>query len=117
MRATKAAVNNYLQALPEDMEEFFLSIRDVVLAAAPSAREEIKWKNCLTYVIAEKNAIQTVLGKDKVTLIFHQGELIRDTYDLLEGEGKVRSYRITKESFNKAALKNYVKQVVALLED
>lgn len=108
-------VNQYIdQELDPDMKELFLSIRSTVLEANPSLNEDIKWKNCLTYA-QKKNLIQTVVGKDKITLIFFEGIQLDDPEQLLEGDGKkTRSFRIGNPSFNKPALTSLVIQASAL---
>lgn len=105
-------VNDYLNALSEDIAPLFLAIRACILAAGPALNESIKWKNCLVYGTA-KNHIQTVLGKGKVSLIFFDGAVLRDQHGLLEGDGnKARTMRITSLEFNKEALSDYVKQTL-----
>ncbi|MBL8102522.1 MAG: DUF1801 domain-containing protein [Anaerolineales bacterium] len=105
-------VNEYINALSEDIAPLFLEIRASVLEAGPSFNESIKWKNCLVYGTT-KNHIQTVVGKGKVSLIFFEGVSLKDKYGLLEGDGnKARTMRISSLNFNKAALKDYVKQTL-----
>ena len=107
-------VNKYLKALDTPLSDLFMEVREVVLKTDPSLEEDIKWKNCLTYIQNKKNIIQTVLGKEKITLIFHDGMQIEDKYNLLEGDGaKTKSYRIVGK-VNKTALSSYVKQASAL---
>lgn len=102
-------VNEYIDNLESNLEKLFIEIREVVLGECPDFTEDIKWKNCLTYT-AKKNAIQTVVGKEHITLIFFEGASFDDNYDLLEGDGKkTRSYKV-KEKVNNSALKHYVKQ-------
>lgn len=109
-----AAVNDYIDALPESIQPLFVSVRETILGAAPGLKEAIKWRDCLTYETS-RNIIQTVVGKGKVSLIFFDGIEIEDRAGLLEGQGKcVRTMRITGETFNKTALRSYVKQAVTL---
>jgi len=109
-----AAVNDYIDALPESIQPLFIRVRETILAAEPSLREAIKWRNCLTYDHG-RNVIQTVVGNEKVSLIFFDGIEIDDKAGLLEGEGKrVRTMRISGETFNRRALRSYVKQAVKL---
>ena len=85
-----------------------------MLKAAPTFTEDIKWKNCLTYA-AKKNAIQTVLGKAQISLIFFDGKQLKDPKKLLEGDGaKTRTVRITPESFDPKALAALVVQAAKL---
>jgi hypothetical protein len=112
--STNPAVNTYIDALPDRIRPLFISVRETVLAAEPSLREAIKWRNCLTYESC-RNIIQTVVGKEKVSLIFFDGIEINDDAGLLEGEGKrVRTMRITSETFDTHALRSYVEQAVRL---
>lgn len=102
-------VEQYLNTIPEENKNLFLEVRNCVLETTPLLEEAIKWKNCLTYVYKGKNLIQTVLGKNKVSLIFHNGAKIKDVDGFLEGDGsKVRTYRINTESFDEKMLANYV---------
>lgn len=105
-------VNEYINALNEDITPLFIAVRAVVLAAGPSFNESIKWKNCLVYATT-KNHIQTVVGKGKVSLIFFEGASLKDKYGLLEGDGsKARTMRINSTEFNKTALTDYVRQTL-----
>lgn len=108
-------VNTYLDSeVPEAMLPLFLDIRQCVLEANPGFKEDIKWKNCLVYAM-KKNAIQTVLGKDKVTLIFFEGAQLDDPTGMLEGEGKkTRSARISDVGYDHQALAALVKQAAEL---
>lgn len=105
-------VNEYIEALQDDIAPLFVDIRSTILAAGPSFNESIKWKNCLVYGTT-KNHIQTVVGKGKVSLIFFEGVSLKDKYGLLEGDGsKARTMRITSPNYNKQALTDYVKQTL-----
>jgi len=105
-------VNEYIGELDVEIAPLFLEIRACVLAAGPVLNESIKWKNCLVYGTT-KNHIQTVVGKGRVSLIFFEGASLHDKYGLLEGDGsKTRTMRIASMDFNKAALKDYIKQIM-----
>jgi hypothetical protein len=105
-------VNEYIDALSDDIAPLFLEIRSCILAAGPAFNESIKWKNCLVYSTS-KNHIQTVVGKGKISLIFFEGTSLKDPYGLLEGEGnKARTMRINSHEFNKEALSDYVRQAL-----
>jgi len=115
-RSNNAAVNDYIDALPANIQPLFISVRETILAAEPSLDEAIKWRDCLTYQRA-RNIIQTVVGKEKISLIFFDGSDVDDSAGLLEGEGKrVRTMRITGQTFDRRALRSYVKQAVRLAE-
>ncbi|WP_420629188.1 DUF1801 domain-containing protein [Candidatus Leptofilum sp.] len=105
-------VNDYIDNLSEEIAPLFLEIRACILAAGPEFNESIKWKNCLVYGTT-KNHIQTVVGKGKISLIFHDGVSLDDAYGLLEGDGKkARTVRITSTDFNREALQDYVRQTL-----
>lgn len=107
-------VNEYINSLDPPVKELFLSIREVILAVSGNLEESIKWKNCLVYA-TNRNLIQTVVGKGKVSLIFFDGAEISDKYQLLEGDGKkTRTIRLNSADFNQEALRDYVKQAMAL---
>ena len=107
-------VNEYLDNLNEEITSLFLEVRACVLDAGPSFNESIKWKNCLVYGTT-KNHIQTVVGKGKISLIFHEGVSIHDDYGFLEGDGKkARTMRITSPDFNRDALASYVRQTLQI---
>ncbi len=111
-RSKNDIVNEYIDGLNDEIAPLFLEIRTCVLSAGPVLNESIKWKNCLVYGTT-KNHIQTVVGKGKVSLIFFEGTALNDKYGLLEGDGnKTRTMRIMSLDFNKAALKDYVKQIL-----
>ena len=105
-------VNEYIDALGEEIAPLFLEIRSCILAAGPAFNESIKWKNCLVYSTT-KNHIQTVVGKGKISLIFFEGAAMEDPFGLLEGDGsKTRTMRITSPEFNREALSDYVRQAL-----
>jgi len=113
-RSENSIVNEYIDALNDDIALLFIDIRSTVLAAGPSLNESIKWKNCLVYG-STKNHIQTVVGKGKISLIFFEGASLKDKYGLLEGDGKKsRTMRITSADFNRKALTDYVKQALKI---
>jgi hypothetical protein len=115
MKYTKSQndiVNEYIEALNEDIAPLFLEIRTCILTAGPSFNESIKWKDCLVYSTT-KNHIQTVVGKGKISLIFFEGVSLDDPHGLLEGDGKkARTMRINSLDFNKEALSDYVRQTL-----
>lgn len=105
-------VNEYIEALGEEIAPLFLSVRACVLEAGPAFNESIKWKDCLVYGTT-RNHIQTVVGKGKISLIFFDGVSLEDPFGLLEGDGKkARTMRITSPDFNREALSNYVRQTL-----
>lgn len=113
-KSKNQVVNDYIESLDPDILEVFLAVRDEVLSVSSELEESIKWKDCLVYAI-DKNLIQTVVGKNKVSLIFFEGAQIKDSHGLLEGDGKkTRTMRIMSLDFNSSALHEYVKQAIPL---
>lgn len=113
-KSKNQVVNDYIESLDPDIQELFLSIRQEILMVSNELDESIKWKNCLVYA-TNKNLIQTVVGKNKVSLIFFDGAQITDNHGLLVGDGKkTRTMKITSSEFNKSALQGYVKQAIKL---
>ena len=107
-------VNEFIDALDDGIRDHFIAVREVVLSAAPSLAEDIKWKNCLTYVLGKKNLIQTVVGKDKISLIFHNGASLQDPDGILEGDGtRTRTVRLARGSVSRKALQGAVRRAVA----
>ena len=114
-QADNPGVEEYLAALDSPMKPLVLKLRDAVLRSAAGLREDIKWGNCLTFSLAGKNVVQTVVGKDKVTLIFFDGVRLADPRGLLEGDGKqVRSARYSDKKFSVRDLQALVKQAAKL---
>jgi len=108
-------VNTYLLTIPENIRLLFQKVRMCILETEPDLEEAIKWKNCLTYLSGKENLIQTVLGKEKVSLIFHNGAKLKNHGNLLEGDGaKVRTVRITSLDFEVKALKKLVEESVTM---
>jgi hypothetical protein len=107
-------VEDYIESLPESIRPIFLEVRDTIMCAETGLDQAIKWGDCLTYS-AGKNVIQTVVGKDKVSLIFFQGTSIDDPKGLLAGKGReVRTMRISSHDYDREQLQSFVKQAVAL---
>ncbi len=112
-RSQNDIVNAYLDQLDPGIAPLFLDVRATILEAGPVFNESIKWKDCLVYGTT-KNHIQTVLGKGKISLIFFHGAALNDRHGFLEGEGKkTRTMRITSGDYDKAALRDYVRQTLA----
>lgn len=112
--AQNAKVEIYLNELPETMRDLFLDVRTCIHAAYPNLNEDIKWRNCLTYSV-KKNLIQTVLGKDKISLIFFAGQELDDPSGLLSGDGnKTKTARIIATDYSKEALSALVRQAAVL---
>jgi hypothetical protein len=114
-KAKNPTVKDYLKGLKGPQKNLVLKLRGTIRQAVPAIEEAIKWGNCLTFSVSGKNLIQTVVGKDKITLIFFQGIHLKDPQGLLEGEGRsVRSARFKGLDFNPAHLKALVRQAASL---
>ncbi len=113
-KSRNQVVNDYIESLDSSIQGLFIAIRDKVLSVSSELDEDIKWKDCLVYS-KDKNLIQTVVGKNKISLIFFEGVQINDSYGLLEGDGKkTRTMRIISKDFNASALQEYIKQAITL---
>lgn len=94
---TIESVDQYMLALPEDIQNITAKLREIILNASPNLVEEYKWSMPnYTY-----NGLVCYLqaSKKHVNLGFHKGvELLeRDTNQLLQGSGKgMRHIRIKK---------------------
>lgn len=107
-------VEPYLASIDDALKDRFQIIRKTILEAGPSLSQDIKWKNCLTYILGSKNLIQTVVGKDKISLIFHNGASIEDDSGLLEGDGKrTRTVRFLDDNIDVSVLSSLVKKSIA----
>lgn len=109
-KADNPTVEKYLARLSSPMAPLVSRLRETVRGSVPGLEEDIKWGKSLTYSRAGKNLIQTVVGKDKVTLIFFEGASLPDPAGLLEGDGKKsRSARFSTLAFPKPALRALVR--------
>ena len=109
-------VNDYIKNLDEEITPLFLEIRACILSEEPSFNESIKWKDCLVYS-TKKNHIQTVVGKEKISLIFFEGASFEDKFGYLTGSGKkTRTMRITSPGFDQEALRDYVRQSIQTVQ-
>jgi hypothetical protein len=108
-------VTAYLKQLEGPQKEIVLQLREIVMRTNKSITEDIKWKNCLTFMYGGKNIIQTVVGKNHTTFIFFDGTKLKDPHKLLFGEGKtVRSARFPITDINSKAVQDLVQQAIAL---
>lgn len=114
-KANNPKVQDYLDKFKGALKPLLLDLRKVVHTAVPSLEEAIKWGNCLTFSHSGKNIIQTVVGKEHITLIFFQGAKLEDPKGLLVGDGKTtRSVRFTDGKFDAKLLQALVKRAVLL---
>ena len=114
-KSKNPAVDTYLKDLDGPQKDVVLKLRDVVLATNAAITEDIKWKNCLTFMYNGRNIIQTVVGKKHTTFIFFDGTRLKDPKKMLVGEGKtVRSARFPDAEIDAKALQDFVKQEISL---
>jgi hypothetical protein len=108
------AVDDHIESLDAAIKPLFLDVRETILQAKPGLDQAIKWGNCLTYS-AGTNVIQTIVGKNKVSLVFFQGTSLDDPKGLLTGKGKeVRTMRVISPDFDRDELQSFVRQAVRL---
>ncbi|GAB3790228.1 DUF1801 domain-containing protein [Virgibacillus kimchii] len=91
-----AKVDEYIDALPEDIKEMTESLRKLIHETDGELKEEIKWKMpCFSRSNTDICYLQT--AKKHVNLGFYSGASLQDENNLLEGEGKkMRHIRIRK---------------------
>ncbi len=95
--AKNRQVEAYLDNL-DRLQDRFLAIREIILITAPQLDENIKWKDCWTYSQSKKNLIQTVLGKDKISLIIQNGAALENIDGWLEGDDqRTRTVRVLSD--------------------
>lgn len=85
------------RALPRDQQGIVRRLRRLVLEAAPTLVEKVKWGNP-TYV-GRSNVCCLMIYKDHVNLGFFKGTSLADPKKLLEGTGKgLRHVKVYKEA-------------------
>jgi hypothetical protein len=113
----KKTVEEYVAGLPAEQQAIVSELRKIVKAAAPSAKESVKWAQPVYEVNGPFAYIKAY--KAQVNFGFWRGTQLTDTQGLLVGEGdrmkhiKVRSTSdIKKEVFTQ-----FVKEAVKLNQD
>ncbi|MEZ4614742.1 MAG: DUF1801 domain-containing protein [Caldilineaceae bacterium] len=76
--ATKQSVDDFLAVLDHPHKAEILALRQIILAADPSIREEIKW-NAPSFRTTEAFATFQLRAKSGVQLILHLGAKVRET--------------------------------------
>lgn len=88
-------VNQFIEALPEDIQEITTSLRNLIFETSKMFTEEIKW-GMPSYGI-QKKICYLQPSKNHVNLGFYFGASLIDEDNLLEGTGKqMRHIRIKK---------------------
>lgn len=107
-------VDARIKALPRDQRVIVQRLRRLVLVAAPTLAETVKWGNP-TYV-GRSNVSCLMIYKDHVNLGFFKGTSLVDPKKLLEGTGKgLRHVKIYKEAdIRPGPLKALVAEAAAL---
>jgi hypothetical protein len=114
-KSKNPTVNTYLKDLDGSQKDIVLTLRELVLSTDAGISEDIKWKNCLTFIYNGKNIIQTVVGKNHTTFIFFDGAKLKDHRKMLFGDGKtVRSARFSSTEIDGKAVQDFVRQEIAL---
>ncbi|WP_172368939.1 DUF1801 domain-containing protein [Sporosarcina jiandibaonis] len=88
-------VDQFIDALPENIQEITTCLRNVILETSEDFTEDIKW-GMPSYSI-QKNICYLQPSKNHVNLGFYFGASLIDEDNLLEGTGKqMRHIRIKK---------------------
>ncbi|MFX3625817.1 MAG: DUF1801 domain-containing protein [bacterium] len=109
-----AEVQKYLESLTELQRELLLELREIVLTTDLKIEESIKWGSvCFSL---NGNICGYRVAKAHVTLLFFEGSMLNDTQKILSGDGpKARTIKYTgKETLNKTAIQDLVKQAITL---
>lgn len=108
-----AKVDEFIQALPEEIKEMTEKLRGIIHAADEKLNEEIKW-NMPCFYIGKTNICYLQAAKKHVNLGFYSGASLKDEHDLLEGEGKkMRHIRMKKmEDIPPEKIKDLIREAV-----
>mgnify|MGYP000545438320 CR=1 FL=1 len=94
-------------------------IRTIILETDAKIEETIKW-NAPTFMYNGNIASFFMNAKKFVSLMFHKGVLIKDDFDLLEGDGKegrVARFNDIKDIENKKeALQSLIKEWILMMD-
>jgi hypothetical protein len=87
-------INNFVQDIlfmDEDKGETVISLRNLVLEIAPSAKEDIKYGG-LVFVSDKRLFCGIFVRKNHISVEFDRGAELQDPDDFLEGSGKNRRH-------------------------
>ncbi|MFA1819084.1 DUF1801 domain-containing protein [Virgibacillus oceani] len=106
-------VDEFIQALPEDIKEMTESLRGVIHEANENMNEEIKW-NMPCFSTGNTNICYLQPAKKHVNLGFYSGAMLQDKDNILEGEGKkMRHIRIKKmEDVQQEKMKALIEEAI-----
>jgi len=109
-----ATVDEYMAKLSDDQRVVAEALRAAVLAAAPGARESVKWGQPVYDVDGPFAALKAY--PKHVTLTFWRGAALADPDGMLEGDGeRMRHVRFTgPEAIDTAAVQALVREAAAL---
>ncbi|WP_026908139.1 DUF1801 domain-containing protein [Paucisalibacillus globulus] len=94
---TNKEVDQYIENLPEDIQEITIALREIILNSSPKLIEEYKWSMPNYSYMGLTCYLQA--SKKHVNLGFQKGNELeeKDTHNLLQGSGKtMRHIRLTK---------------------
>ena len=107
-------VDEYISSLEGWKADVVAQVREIVLEAAPDAKESIKWAQ----PVYEKHGPFSYIKafKNSVNFGFWRGVDINDKNNLLQGTGeKMRHFKLTGlDDINNEIFAEYVKQAVQL---
>lgn len=108
------AVDQYIEQLPETIQELAKELRKLVFELSSSMKEEIKWSKPSYSHNGLVCYMQT--AKTHINFGFYQGAKLDDRDGLLEGEGKkMRHIRMRKvQEIQAEPLKNLIWEAIEL---
>jgi len=113
----KKTVEDYVAALPAEQQAIVSELRKIVKAAAPSAKESVKWAQ----PVYEANGPFAYIKayKAQVNFGFWRGTQLTDSQDLLVGDGdRMKHIKLRSASdIKKDAFAQFVKEAVKLNQD
>jgi hypothetical protein len=107
-------INNFIQdllSIDKDKGEVVVSLRNLVLKIAQSAKEEIKYGG-LVFVNDKRLFCGIFVRKNHISVEFDRGAELQDQNNFLEGSGKNRRYlKISQqEDIKNKKVEYYIKQ-------
>lgn len=103
-------IENYINGLTDLQKKLVLETREAILSADNRIKETIKWGSIAFF--NKKNICGYRVARNHVTLVFFEGVKLKDTYNVLSGDGsKVRNYKASpNEEVHKTAIADLVRQ-------
>jgi len=110
------SVDKFFEKSTNPLKEEMSKVREIILSAHPDIEEAIKWQQ--PTFMYKGNIASFMNAKKLVSLMFHQGALIGDKHELLEGDGKVarvaRFHNMEEVKKKKKALQAAIKAWVKM---